>query len=472
MTHRFRKLALFLCLTLVLGLLPASGPADASSKMTVKLIIANKFVTKKTYKLRLGLHRQISVRINNAPGKIITKFSSDNTKIATVSKKGLITTKKVGKVKIRVKVTSKVGKKKTTKKTWVKINIHNSTSPTETPTESPTPTPTSSAGHAMHATLWVNGVDGHFDMTILDNACGRLLYQNLPKTISLTDRDKTIKQGYEDEILYTMDDYRPGTLSNGDFMLYGQSRYELCYKDCATGYSYTQLGKVINPEKLAAALGAGNVVITITPGIAPTSSPTASASYTPSQAPTATPTTPSGVTATPTGSQGPKPSGSVSPTPSSSVSPTPSSSVSPTPSTTPDPYSGPRIHITSEEAGQSWNVKVDTNNPAAMTFYNSLPKKYVMNPYQQTPIYRYMTRLTEPLANATYSKPLNIPAGALVLWGTDNLFIFVRTAPNASVTTPLEVSILGTFDDTISKDTSFLTEIFKGADRSITFTRV
>ena len=44
-------------------------------------------------------------------------------------------------------------------------------------------------------------------------------------------------------------------------MLYGANCLVLFYDSFSTGYSYTRLGRVENPEGLSAALGSGGAVI-------------------------------------------------------------------------------------------------------------------------------------------------------------------------------------------------------------------
>ncbi|HXW06448.1 MAG TPA: cyclophilin-like fold protein [Vicinamibacterales bacterium] len=48
----------------------------------------------------------------------------------------------------------------------------------------------------------------------------------------------------------------PPAIHTGDLMMYGSSTLVLFYKSFSTTYSYTNIGRVDNPEGLDAALGA------------------------------------------------------------------------------------------------------------------------------------------------------------------------------------------------------------------------
>ncbi|WP_084044938.1 cyclophilin-like fold protein [Deinococcus hopiensis] len=54
----------------------------------------------------------------------------------------------------------------------------------------------------------------------------------------------------------------PGTVRNGDLLLYGPKTVVLFYETFPTSYSYTKLGRIDDPQGLAKVLGAGNVMVT------------------------------------------------------------------------------------------------------------------------------------------------------------------------------------------------------------------
>ena len=80
-------------------------------------------------------------------------------------------------------------------------------------------------------------------------------------TVTMNELNGNEKYHYLSENLPT-DSYRPGTIRNGDLMLYGSNCVVLFYETFALSYSYTRIGQLDNPSGLASALGQGNVSVT------------------------------------------------------------------------------------------------------------------------------------------------------------------------------------------------------------------
>lgn len=100
-----------------------------------------------------------------------------------------------------------------------------------------------------------------FNATLVDNATVAAFKAKLPMTVDMSEMNGN-------EIYYYMSDNlptspsRPGTIRTGDLMLYGSSCVVLFYETFSTSYSYTRLGRVENPSKLASALGSESVTVT------------------------------------------------------------------------------------------------------------------------------------------------------------------------------------------------------------------
>lgn len=110
-------------------------------------------------------------------------------------------------------------------------------------------------------TLTIHGTS--FAVTLEDNEAARAFAARLPLTLDMSELNGNEKFFYLDGSLPTAS-YRPGTIQTGDLMLYGSSCVVLFYQTFASGYSYTRLGRVTNPEGLAAALGSGDVRVSFT----------------------------------------------------------------------------------------------------------------------------------------------------------------------------------------------------------------
>ncbi len=113
----------------------------------------------------------------------------------------------------------------------------------------------------MNRSMTIRVGDHNFDATLEDNATARAFAALLPMTVTMNDLNGNEKYHYLSENLPT-DSYRPGTLRNGDLMLYGAGCLVLFYETFSSSYSYTRIGKLDNPSGLASALGKGNATVT------------------------------------------------------------------------------------------------------------------------------------------------------------------------------------------------------------------
>lgn len=100
-----------------------------------------------------------------------------------------------------------------------------------------------------------------FTATLLDNNSAKAFKEMLPLTINMVELNSNEKY-YDLPNNLPTNSSNPGTIKNGDLMLYGSKTLVLFYKTFSTSYSYTKLGSVDDTTGLASALGAGNVTVT------------------------------------------------------------------------------------------------------------------------------------------------------------------------------------------------------------------
>ena len=100
-----------------------------------------------------------------------------------------------------------------------------------------------------------------FTATLLDNNSAKVFREMLPMTINMTELNGNEKY-YDFPNSLPANSSNPGTINNGDFMLYGSETLVLFYKTFSTSYSYTKLGAIDDVTGLASALGSGNVTVT------------------------------------------------------------------------------------------------------------------------------------------------------------------------------------------------------------------
>lgn len=111
----------------------------------------------------------------------------------------------------------------------------------------------------MNRNITVRVGDYSFSVTLEDNATARAFTALLPMTVTMNEMNGNEKYHYLSENLPT-DSYRPGTIRNGDLMLYGSSCVVLFYETFSSSYSYTHIGRLDNPSGLASAPRRGSDV--------------------------------------------------------------------------------------------------------------------------------------------------------------------------------------------------------------------
>ena len=99
-----------------------------------------------------------------------------------------------------------------------------------------------------------------FHATLYDNATAKAFKAMLPMTINMVELNGNEKY-FDLATSLPVNTSNPGTIQNGDLMIYSSKTLVLFYKSFDTSYNYTKLGRINNPTGLAAALGTGNVTV-------------------------------------------------------------------------------------------------------------------------------------------------------------------------------------------------------------------
>jgi hypothetical protein len=99
-----------------------------------------------------------------------------------------------------------------------------------------------------------------FTAKLYDNATATAFRSLLPLTVNMVELNGNEKYVDLSRSRPTAAS-NPGTIQNGDLMLYGSSTLVLFYKTFSTSYSYTKLGRIDDVTGLVAALGSGNVIV-------------------------------------------------------------------------------------------------------------------------------------------------------------------------------------------------------------------
>lgn len=113
---------------------------------------------------------------------------------------------------------------------------------------------------AKEARMWMTVGDRRFAVTLADTEAARVFAVRLPMTLDMTELNGNEKK-YDLPKDLPANPSRPGTIRNGDLMLYGTNTVVVFYLTFDSQYSYTRLGRVDDPNGLAQALGQGSVKV-------------------------------------------------------------------------------------------------------------------------------------------------------------------------------------------------------------------
>lgn len=116
--------------------------------------------------------------------------------------------------------------------------------------------------------MWMTVGERRFAITLADTEAARAFAAMLPLAIDMADLHGNEKYADLPKALPT-NVSRPGTIRNGDLMLYGSRTLVVFYLTFNSPYSYTRLGHVGDPAGLAQALGQRDVRIIFSRGQKP-----------------------------------------------------------------------------------------------------------------------------------------------------------------------------------------------------------
>ena len=110
--------------------------------------------------------------------------------------------------------------------------------------------------------MWMTIGKRRFAITLIDNDAARAFVAQLPLTLDMSELNGHEKHAELPKALPT-NASRPGTIQNGDLMLYGSNTLVVFYVTFKSSYSYTRLGRVDEPAGLAQALGSRGVRVVL-----------------------------------------------------------------------------------------------------------------------------------------------------------------------------------------------------------------
>lgn len=135
------------------------------------------------------------------------------------------------------------------------------TQPATTDTTITTAAETTAAEEEIMNQITITVGDREYTATLYDNAAAQAFANRLPLTMTMEELNGNEKYAYLDSALPTNASV-PDGIETGDLKLFGSDCLVLFYDSFATSYSYTDIGKIDNPDELKETLGSGDVVVT------------------------------------------------------------------------------------------------------------------------------------------------------------------------------------------------------------------
>ncbi|ELY4440401.1 cyclophilin-like fold protein [Cronobacter dublinensis] len=89
-----------------------------------------------------------------------------------------------------------------------------------------------------------------FDVELANNPAAKEFAEQLPLTLNMQELNGNEKFAELPRSLSARE-VRPGTINQGDLMIYGQRTLVLFYKTFQTAYAYTPVGRIIAKEELS-----------------------------------------------------------------------------------------------------------------------------------------------------------------------------------------------------------------------------
>jgi hypothetical protein len=108
--------------------------------------------------------------------------------------------------------------------------------------------------------MWMTIGESRFAVALADTAAARAFAAQLPLTLRMDELNGNEKHATLPKALPS-NASRPGTLRNGDLMLYGTDTLVVFYVTFDSPYSYTRIGRVDDPAGLPRAVGSRDVQV-------------------------------------------------------------------------------------------------------------------------------------------------------------------------------------------------------------------